>query len=77
LIGDDGTHLLAPDIDRHPDHAVAVVSGKIGGREVRRDAPGFFRRGVRMGENFRNEVDQILNLHSDHDQSLPQALALA
>jgi hypothetical protein len=35
------------------------------------------RRGVRMGENFRNEVDQILNLHSDHDQSLPQALALA
>jgi len=30
-----------------------------------------------MGENFRNEVDQILNLHSDHDQSLLQALALA
>src|SRR3981189_3822546 len=23
-----------------------------------------------MGEHFRNEVDQILNLYSDHDQSL-------
>ena len=67
LVGNDGTHLLPPDIDRHPDHAVAVVSGEIGGRQVGRDAPGFFRRGVPHGrKDFRNKVDQILNLYSDH-----------
>src|SRR5712664_2731091 len=42
------------------------MPGEIGGREVRRDAPGFLRRGFRMGEDFRNEVDQIWNLYCDH-----------
>jgi hypothetical protein len=44
LIGNDRAHLLPPDIDRHPDHAVAVVPREIRRREVGRDAPGFFRR---------------------------------
>src|SRR3978361_17914 len=30
-----------------------------------------------MGEHFRNEVDQILNLYSDHDQSLSSGPAPA
>ena len=46
LIGNDRAHLLPPDIDRHPDHAVAVVPREIRSREVGRDAPGFFRRRV-------------------------------
>jgi hypothetical protein len=30
-----------------------------------------------MGENFRNEVDQILNLYGDHSQSLSSGPAPA
>ena len=66
LVGNDRAHLLPPDIDRHADHAVAVMPGEIGCGEIGRDAPGFFGRRIRMAENLRNEVDQIWNLDRDH-----------
>ena len=42
LVGNHRAHFLPADIDRYPDHAVAVMAGEIGGREIGRDAPGFF-----------------------------------
>jgi hypothetical protein len=76
LIGNDGAHLLPPYINGHPDHAVAVVACEIRGREIRRDAPGFVGRGIGVGENVRNEVDQSLNLDGDHSQSLALSFCL-
>ena len=59
LVGNDRAHLLPSDIDRHPDHAVAVMPGEIGGREIGRDAPGFLGRGIRNGRKLpqRNRSD--------------------
>ena len=66
LVGNDGAHLLPADVDGNADHAVAVMAGEIGGRQVRRDAPCFFRRGFRMGKNLGNEIDQLVDLDRDH-----------
>ena len=46
----------------HPVDAVTVVPGQIRGRQIRGDAPCFLGRGVRVRENFRDKVDQSLNL---------------
>jgi hypothetical protein len=77
LVGHDRAHLLPPDIDRHPDHAVAVMAGEVGGGEIRRDALGFLRRGFRMSEHVRNEVDEFLKLYCNHRDELSYALTLA
>jgi hypothetical protein len=45
---------------------VAVVAGEVRGRQIRRDAPGFFRRGLGVAENVSNKVDEIGNLYRDH-----------
>ena len=66
LVGNDVARLLPADIDRHPDHAVAVMAGEIGCREIGRDAPGFLGRGFRMRKNLGDEIDQIVDLDGDH-----------
>ena len=66
LVRNHGAHLLPADIDRHPDHAVAVMAGEVGGREVGRDAPGFLGRKIPNGKNLCNEVDQVVDLYGDH-----------
>jgi hypothetical protein len=38
---------------------MAVVPGKICGRQVSRDAPGFFRGRIGVTENISNKVDEI------------------
>ena len=66
LVGNDVARLLPADIDRNPDHAVAVMAGEIGCREIGRDPPGFLGRGFRVRKNLGDEIDQIVDFYGDH-----------
>jgi hypothetical protein len=61
-VGNRTAGILAPDIDRNPDYAMAIVTCEVSACEVRRDTTSFF--GGRPGEfeYFGNEANQILNI---------------
>ena len=75
LVGNDVARLLPADIDRNPDHAVAVMAGEIGRREIGRDPPGFLGRGFRMRKNLGDKIDQIVDLDGDHFSDFSPVLA--
>jgi hypothetical protein len=74
LVGDHRTCFLPPDIDRHADNAVAVVTGQIGRGQIGGDATRLFRRRFRMRENLSNKIDQVVDLYRHHVRSLALSL---
>ena len=66
LVRNHRARLLPADIDRNPDHAVAVMAGEIGGREIGRDAPGFFGEDSEWEKTSATKSIRLLNLDGDH-----------
>jgi len=49
------------------------MSGEVGGGQVRRNAPGFFGRRVRMGENFGNEMAETIDSSDENRSDLDES----
>jgi len=66
LIGHHGTDLVPADIDRHPDHAVAVMAGEVGRGQIAGNAAGFLGRRAGLGKHLGHEIDQMFDVNGNH-----------